>query len=279
MIKKALGALALVFSISSPALAFMDDYPTEKAPDLINDMAALQNGAKQFVNYCLNCHSADAMMYNKLTDIGLTEEEIRKNLLFTSDDIGSYMTVAMDPEDGKKWFGTTPPDLSVIARSRATSFGPNGVDYLYTYLRSFYRDQNQITGWNNLVYPMVAMPHVMWESQGPTRLESVKVEQNDAGEWVKTTTLLDEYGFWDVQTESVSGANAKKSATVKITPVNAEQQARFDKDIADLSNFLGWMAEPYQTERKRIGTAVLILLLIFFFVAWRLDKAYWKDVK
>lgn len=279
MIKKALGALALVFSISSPALAFMDDYPTEKAPNLINDMAALQNGAKQFVNYCLNCHSANAMMYNKLTDIGLTEEEIRKNLLFTSNDIGSYMTVAMDPKDGEKWFGTTPPDLSVIARSRATSFGPDGVDYLYTYLRSFYRDQNQITGWNNLVYPMVAMPHVMWESQGPTRLESVKVQQNDAGEWVKTTTLLDEYGFWDEQTESVSGANAKQSATVKITPVSAEQQARFDRDIADLSNFLGWMAEPYQTERKRIGAAVLVLLLIFFFVAWRLDKAYWKDVK
>src|SRR5690625_4928942 len=195
MIKKALGALALVFSISSPALAFMDDYPIEKAPDLINEMAALQNGAKQFVTYCLNCHSANAMMYNKLTDIGLTEEEIKLNMLFTSDEIGAYMTVALDPEDGQEWFGTAPPDLSVIARSRATSFGPNGVDYLYTYLRTFYRDQSRITGWNNLVYPMVGMPHAMWASQGPTQLESVKEAQDDDGNWVKTTTHIDEYGF------------------------------------------------------------------------------------
>jgi len=279
MIKKALGALALALCISSPAVAFMDDYPTEKAPNLINDMGALQNGAKQFVNYCLNCHSASAMMYNKLTDIGLTEEEIRRNLLFTSDDIGSYMTVALDPKDGAAWFGTTPPDLSVIARSRATSFGPNGVDYLYTYLRTFYRDQGQVTGWNNLVYPMVGMPHAMWEAQGPTQLESVVVKQDDDGQWVRTTTLIDEYGFWDVKTESVSGSAAKPSATAKIIALDDEQKARFDRDIADLSNFLGWMSEPYQTERKRIGAAVLVLLIIFFGVAWRLDKAYWKDVK
>src|SRR5699024_3589076 len=121
MIKKALRALALALCISSPTMAYVYDYPTEKAPDMVTDMAALQNGAKQFVNYCLNCHSASAMMYNKLTDIGLTEEEIRRNLLFTSNDIGAYMDVALDPEDGKDWFGTTPPDLSVIARSRSTS--------------------------------------------------------------------------------------------------------------------------------------------------------------
>src|SRR5699024_2783429 len=169
--------------------------------DLIHDMGALQNGAKLFVNYCLNCHSANAMMYNKLTDLGLTEEEIKRNLLFTSDEIGSYMTVALDPEDGAKWFGTTPPDLSVIARSRATSFGPSGVDYLYTYLRTFYRDQSRVTGWNNLVYPMVAMPHVMWEAQGPTQLEGVEVKQNKDGEWVRGTTWIDEYGFTDRKTE------------------------------------------------------------------------------
>src|SRR5690625_2085917 len=110
MIRKALGALALALSISSPAMAFVDDYPTEKAPDLINDMAALQNGAKQFVNYCLNCHSASAMMYNKLTDIGLTEEEIRRNLLFTSDDIGDYMDVALDPRSEEHTSGSSPPD-------------------------------------------------------------------------------------------------------------------------------------------------------------------------
>lgn len=279
MIKKALGALALALSISSPTMAFVDDYPTEKAPDLVNDMAALQNGAKQFVNYCLNCHSASAMMYNKLTDIGLTEEEIRRNLLFTSDDIGAYMDVALDPEDGKDWFGTTPPDLSVIARSRSTSFGPSGVDYLYTYLRTFYRDQGQITGWNNLVYPMVAMPHAMWESQGPTRVESVVVKENSDGQWERTTTEIDEYGFWDVQTEELSSAPSKASATAKIIPLDKERQERFDRDIADLSNFLGWMAEPYQMERKRIGAAVLVLLIIFFGIAWRLDKAFWKDVK
>src|SRR5690554_1966352 len=127
MIKKILGALALTLSIGGIAHAADGEYPIESAPNRITDLAALQNGAKLFVNYCLNCHSANAMRYNKLTDLGITEEEIKKNLLFTSDKVGDLMTIAMTPEDDKNWFGAAPPDLSVIARAKSTTMGPSGV--------------------------------------------------------------------------------------------------------------------------------------------------------
>src|SRR5699024_7391126 len=130
MIKKLLGALAMSLSCT---LAFAS-VQLDKAPDRINDMAALQHGAKLFVNYCRNFHSSNSMRYNKLLDLGLTEDEIKKNLLFTTDKIGDLMTIAMTPADAKSWFGTTPPDLSVLARAKDSTFGPNGVDYIYTYL-------------------------------------------------------------------------------------------------------------------------------------------------
>ena len=146
-------------------------------------MASLQNGAKLFVNYCLNCHSANSMRYSKLTEIGLTDDEIKKNLLFTSDKIGNLMTIALTKADGKQWFGAAPPDLSVIARAKSTTMGPSGVDYVYTFLRSFYRDTSKKTGWDNALFPSVAMPHVLWQLQGPrtfTRSETHPVEKDGA---------------------------------------------------------------------------------------------------
>ena len=137
----------------------------DKAPNKTNDLAALQNGAKLFVNYCLNCHSAAFMRYNRLQDIGLTEQQIKDNLLVTNAKIGDTMKAAIDPQQAKAWFGVNPPDLTVIARSRAGA-GGTGADYLYTYLRTYYRDETKATGWNNLAFPNVAMPHVLWELQG-----------------------------------------------------------------------------------------------------------------
>jgi len=140
----------------------------DKAPVKTTDLAALQNGAKMFVNYCLNCHSAAYMRYNRLTDIGLTEQQIKDNLLFTTDKVGDTMKAAIDPKQAKDWFGANPPDLTVIARSRAGHEG-TGADYLYTYLRTYYRDETKATGWNNLAFPNVGMPHVLWELQGDRR--------------------------------------------------------------------------------------------------------------
>nr|WP_077734206.1 cytochrome c1 [Paenalcaligenes hominis] len=280
MIKKILGALALALSLGSVAHAA--DGAIERAPNRINDLPALQNGAKLFVNYCLNCHSANAMRYNKLTEIGLTEEEIKKNLLFTTDKVGDTMSIAMRPADSSKWFGTTPPDLSVIARAKSVNLGPSGTDYIYSYLRTFYRDAARPTGWDNVVFPSVGMPHAMWELQGPVTAQRTKVglaNVDGKEQWVRTVTDIDQFGFHTQSSEVLTNYNGDDSETVVVTPVDPDRQAQFDNDVADLSNFLAWMAEPVQTLRKQIGAGVMVFLFLFFFVAWRLNKEYWKDIK
>ncbi|HXZ06646.1 MAG TPA: cytochrome c1, partial [Paraburkholderia sp.] len=161
--RKLLSTLALIGAatfalLAAPAHA-QENFPLDRAPDNADNFASLQHGAQLFVNYCLNCHSANLMRYNRLTDLGISQKQIEKNLLFTTDKVGNTMTVAMRPDDAKTWFGAQPPDLSVEARARNR-------DWLYTYLRSFYRDTTRPTGWNNLVYENVAMPHVLWQLQG-----------------------------------------------------------------------------------------------------------------
>ncbi|MGE8549060.1 cytochrome c1 [Alcaligenes sp. WGS1538] len=282
MIKKLLGALALSLTCTV-AVAAEGGYALERAPNRINDMAALQNGAKLFVNYCLNCHSANSMRYNKLTEIGLSDEDIKKNLLFTSDKVGDLMKIAMTPEMGKKWFGAAPPDLSVIARAKSANLGPTGTDYIYTYLRTFYRDASRPTGWDNLVFPSVGMPHALWERQGGVTLHRTTVaeEAKDDGskQWVKTTATYDPFGFSTVTKEPLANYTGHATDSVKLEPVNAKQAAKFDSDVADLANFMGWMAEPAQLVRKKIGVGVMLFLLLFFAVAWRLNSVFWKDIK
>ena len=146
-----------------------DKFPAEK----LTDNAALQHGAKLFVNYCLNCHSAAYLRYNRLGDIGLSEEQIKSNLVFGSGKVGDTMKVALDARQAKEWFGATPPDLSVIARSRSAAGQGSGADYLYTYLRTYYRDDTKATGWNNLAFPGVSMPHVLWELQGQKVVQTI----------------------------------------------------------------------------------------------------------
>src|SRR5450830_1836364 len=171
----------LAILVLLPGLAFANEggVALDKAPDRSNNMAALQHGAKLFVNYCPNCHNASSMRYNRLRDLGLTEEQIKSNLLFTGDKVGEMMATAMKPADAKAWFGVVPPDLSVISRAKASGAGSGG-DYLYTYLRTFYKDDTRPTGWNNLVVANVAMPHVLWELQG---VQTAKfVEETDPHE-------------------------------------------------------------------------------------------------
>ena len=225
-------------------------FPTEKA----NDLAALQNGAKLFVNYCLNCHAAAFMRYNRLRDIGLTEEQIKNNLMFTTDKVGDLMKISMNPRDAKEWFGGVPPDLTVIARSRSAAGMGSGADYLYTYLRTYYRDDTKATGWNNLAFPSVGMPHVLWELQGERR--PVFEKRVVHGHETEIYT-----GRWEQVTPGT------------MTPL------QYDNAVADLVAFLHWMGEPMRADRIRIGVFVLIFLSIFTFIAWRLNAAFWKDVK
>jgi len=253
--KKLILTLITAVGLVAGAQASEGGIAWDKAPSKTNDLAALQNGAKLFVNYCLNCHSAAFMRFNRLQDIGLTEKQIKENLLFTTEKVGETMKAAIDPKQAKDWFGGNPPDLTVIARSRSGAHG-TGADYLYTYLRSYYRDDTKATGWNNLAFPSVAMPHVLWELQGQraAKFEEVKDPHDES----KTTHRF--AGF------------------EQLTPgkMNAVE---YDNAVGDLEAYLQWMGEPVRHQRVRLGVWVLIFLGIFTVLAWRLNAAYWKDIK
>ena len=283
MIKKLLATIALSFTFVLSIGNANAEIPLASNPKHVSDMASLQNGAKLFVNYCLSCHAAVSMRYNKLTDIGLTEEEITKNLLFTTDKIGDLMEIAMTKEDATRWFGVNPPDLSVIARSRSQTMGASGVDYVYTFLRSFYRDTAETTGWNNLLFPNVGMPNVLWELQGDTKLErtTIKSQDQDDGsvKWVKTVANYDQFGFSDIKSETLASHTGGAVNDIKLTHLNSAQAEAFDNNVADIANFLGWVAEPIQQTRKLVGAIVIAFLLLFLFVAIRLNASYWKHVK
>lgn len=247
--------VATLVLLPALTMASESDFPLDHAPDRSNNMAALQNGAKLFVNYCLNCHSASAMRYSRLKDLGLTDDQIKNNLLLASDKVGDLMTINLSAQDAKEWFGVAPPDLSVIARAKASSAG-SGADWLYTYLRSYYKDDTRPTGWNNMVFPSVAMPHVLWELQGVRSAKFVEVE--DEHEPGKKTMTFSKF-------ETVVPG--------KLTEIE------YDSNVADLVAYLSWMAEPAQNTRKRLGVWVLLWLSVLSFLAWRLNASYWKEVK
>jgi len=231
----------LIALLWAPLMAFASDVELhlDKAPDRSRDYAALQNGAKLFINYCLNCHSASYFRYNRLTDIGLTEQQIKDNLLFTADKVGETMTIAMRRADAKLWFGAAPPDLSVIARARSSHAGTGG-DWLYTYLRGFYRDASRPTGWNNTVFPNVGMPHILWELQG----------------------------------EQVMGADHK----LTLAKPGLLKPEEYDVAVGDLVGFLTHIGEPMANFRKQLGVVVLIFLSVLFVFSYALKREYWKDV-
>jgi ubiquinol-cytochrome c reductase cytochrome c1 subunit len=206
----------------------------DKAPIDPSDQASLQRGAKVFVNYCLNCHSANYMRYNRLLEIGLSEKQIKENLLFAGDKIGDTMKVAIDKNDAKKWLGAAPPDLSVEVRAR-------GVDWVYSYMRGFYRDDTRPTGWNNTVFDKVGMPHILYELQGEQVMnhETHKLELHKPG---------------------------KMSV------------AEYDATVADLTNFMAFMAEPAKQTRHQLGWFVLLFLAVLTVLTYKLKKAYWRDI-
>lgn len=250
--KKILATLLLALSGTAFAAGggiAWDRFPKEK----MSDMAALQSGAKVFVNYCLNCHAAAFQRYNRLRDIGLTEQQIKDNLLFATDKVGETMKISMDPKQAKDWFGATPPDLTLIARSRSAVGMGSGSDYLYTLWRTYYRDETKATGWNNLAFPSIGMPHALWQLQGERR--PVFDTVMDHGHEVQVLK------GWEQVTPG------------QMTP------AQYDETVGNLVAFLTWMGEPVAAQRYRLGVWVLIFLSVLTVFAWRLNAAFWKDVK
>src|ERR1051325_4807095 len=224
----------------------------------LDDKPSLQRGARTFVNYCLSCHSASYMRYNRMgRDLGISEELVKENLLFAADKVGDLMKAVMRKEDAKLWFGVAPPDLTVEARAR-------NPEWIYTYLRSFYRDDKSHSGWNNLVFPNVAMPHALYEWQGEQRpvyktvTEKQWVEQN--GKRTETTIQMQVFDH------------------LELVKPGTKKPEEFDRDMRDLTNFFVYLGEPAKLDRYRIGIYVLIFLAVFLVFAYLLKKEYWKDV-
>lgn len=245
-------ALAAAPLSSLPAQAAEEGVRLDRIEVNMTDLTSLQSGARTFVNYCLNCHGASLVRYNALRAIGLTETQIRDNLMFTAEKVGMPMAIALNPKDAKEWFGAAPPDLSVIARAR-------GADWLYTYLRGFYRDPSTQTGWNNTVYPNVAMPHVLWMLQGQRIVREEEAMREGK-------PILGE-----------GGRPMRVARFETITP-GTQSGPEYDKTVYDLVNFLTWMGEPHQMTRKRLGVWVLFGLVVLIFLTYFLKRAYWKDV-
>jgi ubiquinol-cytochrome c reductase cytochrome c1 subunit len=226
---------AIIFLLYASTSFSAENIELSKAPIDLTNNQSLQRGAKTFINYCLNCHSANFMRYSNLQDIGLSAETIKNDLLFTGNKIGDTMSVNMSAKDSKKWFGASPPDLSVVARSR-------GADWIYSYMRGFYRDPSRPMGWNNTVYVNSAMPHILWELQG----------------------------------EQILNPKTKKLEKFSSGKLNAKE---YDAMIADLTNYLVYMSEPDQLKRKKMGYYVIGFLLLLLFLTIKLKKEYWRDIK
>ena len=242
--KKLLTILLSCFLLSGLAINVYGSGSTEGLEEVdidIDDSDSLRRGAHVFVNYCLSCHSANFMRYNRMAeDLGISEQVVVDNMMFASDKIGEKMTINMDATEAKTWFGVTPPDLTVIARAR-------GADWLYTYLKSFYVDDSSVTGWNNTVFDRVAMPNPLYELQGMQSVEP-------AGEGEKVLQLVSD-------------------------PKARMKPDEFNSLVRDLTNYLVYMGEPAQLKRRAMGGYVLFFLLILTVLMVLLKKDYWKDLK
>ena len=235
----------LVLLAAVPLIAFgAEGYRPDRSPHDPRDLVSLQSGARTYMNYCLGCHGLQFMRYEGLKELGLTEAQVKDNLMFTAEKVGEPIKIAFNPKDAKSWFGVAPPDLSVVGRSR-------GADWLYTYLRTFYRDPKTVTGWNNAVFPNVSMPHALWTLQGQRALEVVEPKEGHGPVQYK----------WSQVTKGM------------------QSPAEYDATVRDLVNFLMYAAEPSGIERRPIGIVVLFVLGVLFIFAYLLKKEYWKDVK
>jgi ubiquinol-cytochrome c reductase cytochrome c1 subunit len=243
----AIVASALV-ALPGLSLAAGGELHLEKANNDIHNKASLQRGAKNFVNYCLGCHTAKYVRYNRVAaDIGLTEKQMTENLLFSGESPHSTMLNGLHADEAKKWFGVVPPDLSLIARSK-------GPDYVYTFMKSFYADPAKPTGVNNTALPGTAMPHVLWELQGTQE------------------------AVWEGHTDA-QGNVQKHFKEFKLSNPGKLTPEQYDEFVRDTVNFLEYIGEPIQAKRQSMGFVVIAFLVFFTLLAYALKKEYWKDVK
>lgn len=231
----------------SPWLPASGGAHLDEANIQLSDRDAIKRGAELFVAYCLNCHSAAFMRYNRIgEDLGMTDEEVAAQLITTGRKVGDTMEVAMDPDQAERWFGVVPPDLSVVSRAR-------GVDWLYTYLRSFYRDDSRPWGVNNTVFKDVGMPHVLWELQG-----------------------LQE-PVWETVT-AADGSSRQVMSGLKLVQPGALSAVEYDNAVRDIVTFLAYLGEPSKLQRMALGKWVLLFLFVFLVLTILLKREYWKDI-
>lgn len=239
--RKLLFAILMVLPLAAGAVSEMN------ARVDVKDTASLQRGARLFFDYCAGCHSLNYLRYGRMAaDLNLPEDLVEQYLMLAGHKIGDTINIAMSKADGERWFGVAPPDLSLTARSR----GPN---WIYTYLNSFYRDESKVLGVNNLWFPDVSMPHVLWPLQGMPEPEYAEVMQGGEPQLVVTGTRVAE------------GAGS-------MTPKEYQAATR------DLTAFLAYAGEPVKAYRQSLGIKVMLFLGVFLFVAWLLKREYWKDV-
>lgn len=227
-------------------LASVGGFPLDKAEYDLSDKASLQRGAATFMNYCAGCHSTQYQRYNRVAaDIGIPDDLMKENLVFTGAKIGDLMKSSMSEKDAARWFGAPPPDLTLVARVR-------GADWIYTYLRSFYVDETRPFGVNNAVFPSVGMPHVLEPLQGTPRAE--------------------------FETHTLDGVEMQQVVSIKSDGNGEMNNEEYDQTVLDLVNFLVYSAEPVQQERERMGFWVLGFIAIFFIFTVLLKKEFWRDV-
>lgn len=218
----------------------------DKAEIDLSDKASLQSGAQLFMNYCFGCHSTQYQRYNRVArDLGISDDQMAKNLVFTDAKVGELMQNSMQERDGARWFGAAPPDLTLVARVR-------GSDWLYTYLRTFYADPSRPFGVNNLLFPSVGMPHVLEELQGiPTKV---------------------------TETQMLDGEEQQVTVGIETDGSGELSEEEYDVAVRDLVNFLTYSAEPIALERESIGKWVLGFIVILFVLTYLLKKEFWRDV-
>ena len=236
---------ALLLPVASFTVSASGGAGVEHSGANIEDTASLQRGAKWYVNYCFGCHTLSYQRYNRLAeDLGLTEEMVMQNLVYSNAKFGETMNIAMDPEQAEAWFGKTPPDLSLTGRSR-------GADWIYSYLLGFYQDESG--EWNNTLLPNAAMPHVLWRLQG-IQTPVYRQETTDSG---FTHEVIDHF---------------------ELTTAGTQSPEEFEGTARDISAFLEYVGEPAKLKRKGIGIWVILFLVLFTFIAYLLKVEYWRDV-
>ncbi|KGF63418.1 cytochrome c1 [Pseudomonas lutea] len=257
---RALLAILLISLLPAWAFAAGHDTALERVDVDVSDKAALQDGARTFINYCMGCHSAKFQRYERVADdLGIPHAVMMKELVFTGARIGDHMDIGMQPADAKAWFGTPPPDLTLVAQVR-------GTDWLYAYLRSFYEDPTRPWGVNNTVFPNTGMPNVLEGLQGRQRLDCTQAGPVEEGNT-------------PCETPAVPGLNAHTCDQLVVVPnTGSLTEAQFNEKLRNLVSFLAYSADPAALQLQRIGIYVLMYLAVLLILAYLLKREYWKDV-